>query len=502
MYVPYAETENNLYTTQTSTYPHHLAESKYPYLYWTERHLQVMWWEQKYFKNLKTNESLSIEIISPGIWNAEAGPDFLKAHIKIGGQEFKGDIEIHLEDESWIQHKHHQDPRYDQVILHISLWLPRTKKAVVTSKGKKIHQTYLEHNLTISQTRILQLINLDQYPYRKFLGSGQCAQALFNSLPDEKIFDLFRSAAEWRLTQKAHYLKGHIDDQRLLLPAGIVMALGYKRNSESFFELFLRLLKHKDKTESELLSLALGMCGFFGTKYKAKWKDSVLYNDLLMIYEDLSYLIPHSISLSFNQIRPLNHPIRRMVYLVKLLKDPLMTSLYSEIYLCWHQNWPSSFLKKEWVQLRQMITDRLPSYTNEYWNRHYTFENEPQKQFLPLFGKDLKELVIINTVLPLLYVDILQKNNQSEIDAFRDFHRSLPAIYNSKAKYLSHRLFGDLPKKQILQKALAQQGAFQLYRDFCTHFEASCDGCSFVEKYKKTMKEKKTCRKNSDTAGG
>lgn len=489
MYAPYAETENNLYTTHIPTY-YQFAESKYPYLYWTERHLQVMWWEQKYFKNLKTSDNLPIEIISSGIWNAEAGPDFLKAHLKIGGQEIRGDIEIHLDDESWTQHKHHQDVRYDHVILHVSLWHPHTKKTIHNSKGAKISQTYFEQNLTISQTRILQLIDLDQYPYRKFLGSGRCARTLFNTLHEEDVADLFHSAAEWRLTQKAQYLKGHIEDERLLLPAGIAMALGYKRNSESFFELFLRLLKHKKRSEKDLLSLALGMCGFFSDKYKLKWQDSALYNELSQLYDELSYLAPHSISLSLTQIRPLNHPIRRIAYLVKLLKDPLMSSLYTEIYLCWHQHWPAACLKKDWVQLRQMLTDRLPSYMDGYWNKYYTFESEPQKQLLSLFGKDLKEIIIVNTVLPLLYVDILQKNNPSEVGAFREFYNSLPASHNSKAHYLSHRFFGDMPKGQILQKTLAQQGAFQLYRDFCINHEASCEGCSFVDKYKKITKEK------------
>lgn len=481
MFVPYAETQNSLYTTHIPT-PYQLAESKYPYLYWTERHLQAMWWEQKYFRNLQTSGNLPIEIISPGIWNAEAGPDFLKAHLKIGDQEIKGDVEIHLDDDSWVQQKHHQDVRYDKVILHISLWEPNSKNAIVNSKGINIYQTYFENSLTISQTRILQLIDLDQYPYRKFLGSIRNSQTVLNS-PQEEKEDFFHSEGEWRLTQKAQYLKGHIEDSQLLLPAGIAMSLGYKRNSESFFELFLRLLKHKERSENELLSLALGICGFFSTKYKTKWQGSTFYKELLALYNRLSYLAPHSITLNLNQVRPVNHPIRRIAYLVKLLKDPLMTSLYTEIYSCWHQNWPTSFLKKDWQPMRQMITDRLPNYTDKYWSWFYTFENEPQKQPLSLFEKDLSEIVITNTILPLLYVDILKKKNPSEISAFRDFYGNLPACFSNKSRYLSHNLFGELPKGQILQKALAEQAAFQPYRDFCMNHEGSCEGHSFVDKY-------------------
>ena len=53
----------------------------------TERHLQILWLEQKLLKNLITNQGESIEVISPGIWNTGPGPDFLKAHLKIGNCE-------------------------------------------------------------------------------------------------------------------------------------------------------------------------------------------------------------------------------------------------------------------------------------------------------------------------------------------------------------------------------------------------------------------------------
>lgn len=490
MYVPYAEIENEAYQEYIPI-SLQLAESKYPYLYWTERHLQAMWWEQKYFKNLKTKDDLSIEVISPGIWNGEAGPDFLKAHLKIGNQEIKGDIEIHLNDEHWFQHRHYQDSRYDHVILHISLNPSKVPKTIVDSKGRQIPQAYFEKSLTIPQSRILQLIDLEEYPYRKFLGSGRCAKTLFNSLTEEKIQDVFYTAADLRLTQKAIYLKSHIEDPRLLLPAGIAIALGYKNNSEAFFELFLRLLKHKDKTEKEMLAIALGICGFFSDKFRIKWQSSEFYVELYNKYAELSILAPHSIPLTLDKVRPLNHPIRRIVYLVKLLQDPLVSSLYAEIYLCWNQHWPSTYLKKNWTHVSQMFHERLPIYIDHYWNQHYTFENDIQTQPLPLLGKELKDVILVNTILPLLYVDIMQTNNTSEIKAFRNFYETLPAIHNSKADYLSNRFFGDLPKKKILQKAISQQGAFQLYKDFCMYFEASCDGCSFVDKYKKIAQENK-----------
>lgn len=138
-----------------------VAEKKYPYLYLTEGHIQVMWLVQKYFKNLKTTDGAAIEVISPGIWNCEAGPDFLKAQLSIGGVEVTGDIALHLSDEEWVQHRHHEDPRYNEVVLHLSLWESKKPKKMLKQNNKEALQAYLERYLTIKINRILNLIDLD-----------------------------------------------------------------------------------------------------------------------------------------------------------------------------------------------------------------------------------------------------------------------------------------------------------------------------------------------------
>src|SRR5688572_12988304 len=89
-----------------------LCETRAEYKYLTERHIQAIWYEQILFTNLRTHDGEAIIIISPGIWNSDAGPDFLKAHLKIGDKEYRGDVEVHLQAEGWYQHHHHTDPRY------------------------------------------------------------------------------------------------------------------------------------------------------------------------------------------------------------------------------------------------------------------------------------------------------------------------------------------------------------------------------------------------------
>ena len=69
--------------------------------------------------DLLTTSNESFEIIDPGVPNNNAGPDFFNAKIKFGETLLAGNVEIHLEEEDWNRHKHHQDPAYNNVILHV-----------------------------------------------------------------------------------------------------------------------------------------------------------------------------------------------------------------------------------------------------------------------------------------------------------------------------------------------------------------------------------------------
>lgn len=458
-----------------------VAEQPHYYQYFTERHLQAMWLEQKYFKDLTTATGEFIEVLSPGIWNAEAGPDFLKAHIRIGFKEYRGSIELHLSDEGWEQHGHHTDIRYDDVILHISLWQPKQIKPLFTKKGVPLLRSYIEPSLTIPIERILRLIDLDLYPYKQFIGSGKCSQTLFRSLPREEIVTLLKSAAEWRLEQKKAYLAMREPTPSLQFACGIAMALGYKHNAEALLELFSWLYRVRPHSWIETLAFALRACGFFEEKYKDKWKDSPLYQQLASI--SLPVDMPQ-IKLKLNQIRPLNHPIRRLVYLAYLVSDISIDTLLQRLLHYWSSKWTSCHDRKSFKKLFEDLQDLLPVYVDPYWNKHFLFETNTTDTFLPLMGQDLKKEILVNAFLPMLHSNIAKYGDSQEKDAFTLFYMAISAAQTGKTKYLIHRFFGETSKGSILKQAMSQQGAYQLHHDFCINFEASCEGCPFVDRYK------------------
>ncbi|MBA2728815.1 MAG: DUF2851 family protein [Parachlamydiaceae bacterium] len=458
-----------------------VAEKKHAYHFLTERHIQALWMEQKYVKNLTSSEGEAIEVISPGIWNIEAGPDFRKAHIRVGQRESYGDVEIHLNDDSWYHHHHHNDERYNQVVLHVSLWKPRQPIPIVSSANKSILTLHLESFLTIPLARIVQLIDLELYPYKKFIGSGKCAQELFKGLPDTRIGVFFQKAADWRLEQKSQYMNVRVAEPLLQAGAGIAMALGYKNNAERFLELFLEIDKENFIDEESALAWLMSKCGFFKDHFARIWGKSDLYQHLKLQadkFENAS-----SVQLSLNQIRPLNHPVRRLVYLAKMHFDNSIKAILLHLTALWKQNWREYNRVGKWKPLLESFLFLIPNYKDDYWNSHFLFENEKRTETLTLIGDDLKREIVINTFLPLLQGE-LDNCDYLELEAFKGFYNSLPASKTGKAKYLAHRFFGNTPKGKILNKADIEQGAYQLHHDFCVHFEASCEGCPFVQRFK------------------
>jgi len=82
--------------------------------------LQWMWEHRQFsISNLKLVTGESLEILNSGKKNNGAGPDFRNATLVVSGLKWHGDVEIHIQEESWFTHKHGLDPNYNSVILHV-----------------------------------------------------------------------------------------------------------------------------------------------------------------------------------------------------------------------------------------------------------------------------------------------------------------------------------------------------------------------------------------------
>jgi hypothetical protein len=76
-------------------------------------------WMMQTGNNFESSQGM-VKVISTGIHNRYSGPDFKNAIIQFeNGQTKYGDIEIHESMNDWYNHKHSQNPKYSNVILHV-----------------------------------------------------------------------------------------------------------------------------------------------------------------------------------------------------------------------------------------------------------------------------------------------------------------------------------------------------------------------------------------------
>lgn len=71
------------------------------------------------YQNLHSGSGKKIEIHQTGNYNESDGPDFKGAEVTIGELRWYGDVEIHWKFSDWNAHKHHTDPNFNNVVLHV-----------------------------------------------------------------------------------------------------------------------------------------------------------------------------------------------------------------------------------------------------------------------------------------------------------------------------------------------------------------------------------------------
>ena len=86
---------------------------------------------------LVTEDGEPIKIIYPGRINDDQGADFLDAVIDTSQGLIRGDIEVHVKSSNWWAHRHHQDPVYNRVILHVVFWRDN-EAATNLQNGEKV----------------------------------------------------------------------------------------------------------------------------------------------------------------------------------------------------------------------------------------------------------------------------------------------------------------------------------------------------------------------------
>jgi len=496
------------------------AEGRVPV---TERLVSCLWFGQNHIRDMTTEEGKPVEVISPGIWNLEEGPDFLRAELKIDGEMVRGDIEIHIEKGDWRAHRHHLNPLYDNVIAQVSLYSDGQQRALKTSSGKRIHQIPLINRLTRSLKYLDSHVEIDQFPYRKNLGLGRCSEAI-RSLRPERLIQLFTIAGEWRMLEKAERFRqwlneGDGDLDRVLF-LGVMEALGYYNNREAFLELaervsyevLIRQVSSRLTKPSHygLQGVLLFLSGMMPDKLDGKWDEETrhffefldgLWNDFRSNY---SYL-PMNRGKWNMRNRPVNNPMRRIAAaslwlfenrdkpVIKKMEDILIgfkndTLKFQDKFRTFSRTYPIRFdtffgtdLRKSCASCIEQLGNVFRCGNDRYWSRRYSLGGKKLHAAVSLIGEKRIDDILVNVVIPINLLKMRESRSDDEALLYI-IYNSLPAMSDDKiTRLIRHRFFGTRNVKLDFENIVVQQGMHQIFKDYCVHDRGGCADCRFLE---------------------
>jgi len=222
---------------------------------------------------------------------------------------------------------------------------------------------------------------------------------------------------------------------------------GFKVNKEPFLQLgkalpYKIIQKHRDQL-LQVEALLFGQAGFL----VAKTKDEYI-TKLFTEYEFLSkkYSLQSSqmnaAQWKFLRLRPSNFPTLRIAQLASLFH--FRKSIFSHLIEI-----------EDYKSLKQFF-EITPS---PYWQTHYRFGKKAEGM-VPDFGEASVDIVIINSVIPLLVAYGKAKDDWSQVDKAVNI---LQHITSEKNKIVT--LWKDLGYTS--KTAFDSQGLIELYQNFC-----------------------------------
>lgn len=342
----------------------------------TERLLQFIWQFQYFNKgDLQTTTGEEIQIISPGTYNTNQGPDFTDAKIKIGKTLWAGHVELHLLSSDWNKHKHQHDKNYINVILHV-VWeddFPDYNMPVLNLKNRVAKILLQKYEELMNTKRFIP-----------------CENRISSVKPIVLQSWKERLLAE-RLTRKSAVVETFLDQNNQHWEETFWWLLarnfGIKINADAF-EAMARsipvniLAKHKNQIH-QLEALLMGQANLLTDKFTDDY--SILLQREYEFYKNKYKLKPGIYTPFFLRMRPGNFPTIRLAQLAMLIHNS--EHLFSKI--------------KETDSLKD-VKKRLDVTANDYWHYHYRFDDTSSFKKKNL-GAAMVDNILINTVCTVLF---------------------------------------------------------------------------------------------------
>ncbi len=414
-------------------------------------------WERRQFdaSSLRTTLGESITVYHPGVRNTDTGPDFLGARLRIGEVTWCGDVEIHVAPSDWFNHRHHLDPRYNRVVLHVSLREDPWTGALVRSDGSAIYELVLTPFLQDSLRRLIY--EFCTRPRQDIL----CAPE-WTRLPVPLREGWIEAMATERLYEKRERLASLSSRLALdeVLHQLLFTGLGYAKNSEAMAGLAYRIPLSVTRLLADTLDLEalhLGVAGLIPPAGQLLRTDRATC-DYVMALQDRFAQLQHRFAIpvmdpacwQFFRLRPANFPTLRIAQGVMFLKPGglLRTDPIQEL--------AAAFSSRNAIRaLRNLLTVTPDS----FWNRHVRLDRLARRRS-PKLGRQRIDALLVNAAAPVMLLYAANEGDKNLETRVTDVLRKLPA---DKDEITSR--FAALNSSP--SNAFIAQGQHHLYRTRC-----------------------------------
>lgn len=431
----------------------------------SEKLLQYIW-QHKLFNmtDLCTADGEQLQVISAGMANTNAGPDFLNARIKIDNTLLAGNVELHLLASDWIKHHHSKDKKYHNLILHVVYendspggdYLPAhipvfELKERIPGILLERYRNLMHHNgniLCASQVDLVDNLTWTSWKDRLLIERWQQKTTLFDQWMEE-------TRNSW---EEIFY-------------RALARNFGLPVNGDAFaalaYSLPLKLLALHKQNIVQLEALLFGQAGMLNDRFKEEYPQRLRKEYLFLKKKyHLTAMQPHL--WKWMRMRPSAFPSIRLAQFAALIHGS--SHLFSKI------------LETDDVRL---VQDWLNIEASSYWDDHYhlltkeetSAQGKPQRKKL---GKTMIQNILINTICPILAMyDKFQLNHQY-LDRALEWMRSLPPENNRYTReWETLHIEND--------SAWDSQALLHLTRNYC--MERRCLDCAVGNKILRAGKE-------------
>ena len=439
-----------------------------------ERLLQAVWFHQRLLRErLLTLDGRRVQVLHPGFWNREPGPDFHQAVVQIGGEPPQsGDVEVDLQSSGWHAHHHDTNPAFRHVALHV-VWEGGARTELPTLALKEFLDAPLGE---------LHFWFGSEAPQTFPEGlAGQCCAPL-QPLDEPRLQALLRQAALVRLQAKAAHFQARARQAgwEQALWEGLFRALGYKHNQwpmQRLAELRSRLapagaalpplmLQARLFGIGGLLPLELARLEARADDYLRQlwdfwWRERETFDDCLL---------PRSTWHLHGQ-RPANHPQRRLALAAHWLAR---ADLAGQL-----ETWCRG--REAMPKPASQLLALLQAPEDDFWSRHWTLRSKRLPASQPLLGPARVTDLAMNIILPWLWSRALESKNDPLRQDLERLYLTWPAGDDNAVLRLARQRLLKTASRRLFGTAAAQQGLLQIVRDFCERSNAVCDHCRFPE---------------------